>query len=240
MTIEELPHVYELLRTASRGILDKISISNDDQLILPINNAINVQALKDKLLEIDNNLQRLHHATDDVTFIDYDINYIIINLLLQDNMMDWMSNLCDDKNQNDYSNRNAANQAMQVENPDRNVGIGSYVDKDTGKTLQYFYDTSAGRNKKIPGHAVNVVGYVKERGKIEYLKIRGSWEKCDTRDGYVLIAWQGIQNHLYNVIIAEDDIVIGGMMTKRKRKRKTTLRKMYKTSKSKRKQTRRL
>jgi hypothetical protein len=241
MTTEELPHIYELLRIESELLriesgetLTRINIASDDELILPINNADNFNALNAKLLEIDTSLGNGLNINSDVNFINHNINYIIINLLLQDNMMSWMSDLCDDKNQNDYTKRNNANNAMRNEKDDNDVGIGIIFDKSSKKELKYFYKISDGHDKKIPGHSVNVVGFIKENGVITYLKIRGSWKNCDTGNGFVLIAMEGVKKHLYNAIITENIAGGGGMMTKRKQKQKSK-----KMKRNKRKQTRR-
>ena len=113
---------------------------------------------------------------------------------------------------------------MEAETVDTDV----HIDTLTG----IYTKTSTG--EEIPGHAVNIVGFIKDvNGNIKYLKIRGSWGKCDVKKGFALLPWNAVVNHLYNVIIAEN----GAGITKRKRKGKS--KKIKKSSKNKRKQTRR-
>lgn len=197
-------YAYTLLMDAynsqSNIKLAKMEFQSEDILILPSANADEIAALLGKLTEI----RDANPSQTEFIFRDMAIDYLLIFIALPPDIIKLFATLCDDSKADATQKSDAYSELATINDyPSLKIEQNSY--KDTEGNTRYTYKFKDNRNKDVPGHALNIVGFEIDptTGEIIAVYVRGSWGGCDEKKGYIKIPWVLLLYYLYSYTSAE-------------------------------------
>ena len=200
---KNIGYAYTLLMDAynsqSNIKLAKMEFQSEDILILPSANADEINLLLGKLTEI----RDANPSQTEFIFRNMGIDYLLIFIALPPDIINLFATLCDDSPADDTTKSRAYSELAAINDyPSLIIEQNSYKDKEGNTRDTYKFKND--RNKDVPGHALNIVGFeINQAREIIAVYVRGSWGGCDEKKGYIKIPWNLILYYLYSYTSAE-------------------------------------